>query len=195
MSKRRQANHTESELEASMLAGIEHVLANSEKKEGQNQTTSEAPNRGKPNEKGSHASKGKTANGNSRRLKKTSKKGRTKKLTPAVNDCLNEIKKLLHINISEEANNNLGARELPTVVLGDKQKALTALIASVPLEERGSVRGQKSQILRCIKNLGPGMVHADRAGKWKLKGKDPKNVRLIGLAFSDLFVDGRCWVI
>lgn len=177
MSKRRQANHIESELEASMLAGMEHVLANSEEKEGQNQTTSEAPSRRKTNEKGSHASKGKKANENSRRLKKISKKGKTKKLTPVVNDCLNEINKLLHINISEEANNNLGARELPTVVLGDKQKALTALIASVPFEEKGSVRGQKSQILRCIKNLGRGMVHADRGGKWKLKGKDSESIR------------------
>lgn len=172
MSKRKEANHIESELEASMLAGMEHVFANGEKREGQNRATVKTPNRRKTHDKNSHASGGKASKRNSRRLNNATKKGKTKSLTPAVQDCLNEINKLLNSNVYEEANNNLGARELPTVTLKDKQKALTALIAAVPLEERGSIRGQKSQILKCIQTLGRGRVHADGAGRWKLKGKN-----------------------
>lgn len=189
MSKRKQANHVELEMEASMLAGMEHVLASSEKKEQQNQTTSKTPNRRKKHEKSPHASKGKVTKRNLRRSNNSSKKGKTKTQPLAVNDCLNEINKLLHSNIYEEANNNLGARELPTTVLKDKRKALTALVASVSLEERGSIRGQKGQILRCIQNLGPGRVRADGAGSWKLKGK-PLKLSVLLVRFFEPFSMG-----
>lgn len=175
MTKRKQAIHVESELEASMLAGMEQILANSKKKEGQKQTTSKTPNRRKTDEKSLHTSRGKTAKRNSRRSNNTSKKDKTKTQAPAAQDCLKEINELLYSNIYDEANNNLGARELPTVTLKDKQKALTALIASVPLEDRGSVRGDRSTILKCIQNLGSSRVRADGKGNWKFKGKFPKS--------------------
>lgn len=184
MGKRKHANHVESELEASMLAGIENLIANCEKTKGQNQTVTEAPNYRKAHEKNSHTSKVKATERNSRRI---GKKGKTKMQAPAVNDCLNEINKLLNSNLYEEANNNLGCRALPAITFKNKQKALTALVAGVPLEERGSIRGQKSQILQCTQTLGRGRVSADGAGHWKLKGKYSSSlISLVQVLFGPL---------
>ena len=187
MSKRKHANQVESELEASMLAGIEEVLENCEKKKGRNQTTARTPKQRKTPEKSSHTSKAKAIKGNSRRTNTTSKKRKTKTLAPEVNDCLKEINKLLNSNVYAEANDNIGARELPTVTLKDKKKALTALVAGVPLEERGSIRGQKGQILQCTQTLGRGRVRADGAGMWKLKGKLSCHLFLFFFFFQSSF--------
>lgn len=198
MSKKKHANHAESELEASMLAGIEDVLANCEKTGGQNQTTTKTPNDRKTHGKDAEASKGKATQRNSRRKKEARKKGKAKMpahLTDdSLKDCLNDINSLLHSNFSEEANNNIGSRELPTVTSKDKQKALTALLASVPLEERGSIRGERSQILQNIKTLSTHRVRADGAGRWKMKGKESFYHSFCWLCFFGTFsTGGRCY--
>ena len=51
-----------------------------------------------------------------------------------------------------------------------KDKALKALLAGVPLEDRREARGRKADILRSSKVLGKGKVSADGNGNWNFKG-------------------------
>lgn len=173
------ANHLDSELEANMLAGIELFLAKFQETEGQTQTIVEAPNHGKAQEKTLRTSKGKVYKTTSRRIENARKKAKSKKQAAMKADCLNDINKLLNSDIYEEANNNQGCRELPAITLKDKRKALTALIADIPLEQRGNIRGQKTQILKCVAALGRGRVRLDGEGGWKFKGESLTSLLLL----------------
>ena len=184
------ANHLESELEANMLAGIEIFLAKFQEKEGQTQAIVEPPNHGEAQEKTLYTSKGKFSKATSRRIKNARKKAKSRKQAAMEADCLNDINKLLNSNIYEEANNNQGCRELPAITLKDKRKALTALVADIPLEQRGNIRGQKAQILRCIMTLGRGRVRADGEGGWKFKGKSLTSLVLLVWLFCIFSMDG-----
>ena len=101
-----------------------------------------------------------------------SKRGRASKRKPLVSDCWTEIDSLLRNNIHEDANENLNLRKLPSEIGKNTQRALTALFASVPLEERGSIRGERTQLFKSIKILGARRVHPDGAGSWKFKGEN-----------------------
>lgn len=169
MSKKKHANDTEAELKASMLVGIENELANRKKARAPKKAIA---NNRRPRRKNLNAGKGKVTKRNSKRMNGAGKKSKAKKQTAFADDYADDIDNLLHSNVYEDANNNQGLRELPSITHKDKQKALTALLASVPLEERGSTRGEKSQILKSIKALGSRRVGADGAGKWRMKGKD-----------------------
>lgn len=85
---------------------------------------------------------------------------------------LNDISSVFHNDIFEVAKESLSLREPPSTTHRDKQKVLTELLASVPLEERKSTHGERSQILKSIKVLGNRRVRADGAGAWTLKGKE-----------------------
>lgn len=166
-----------------MLAGIEGILAGCEKMMNQNQTntttttktttttTTKTPRHRKAHNKNSQASTEKNTKRRPRQTKAACKKSKTKNLKPVISDCLDEINKLLNSNPQEEAKKNTGSHSLPVVNLKDKHKALTALVASVPLEERGNSRGQRSQILRDIQTLGRGRASANGQGDWKFQGK------------------------
>ena len=130
------------------------------------------PNNRKPRRKNLNAGKGKATKKPSKRINGAGKKCKARKQTTSVDDYADDIDNLLHSNVYEDANNNLGSRELPSITYKDKHKALTALLASVPLEERGSIRGERTKILNYIKSLCSQRVRADGAGKWIMKGKD-----------------------
>lgn len=172
INKKKQANDTEAELQASMRVGIEGELATRKKARAPRRTTASMTNNRKPRKKNSNAGKGKGTKKTSNRINGASKKSKAKKQTTFVEDYADDIDNLLHSNVYEDANNNLGSHELPSITYKDKQKALTALLASVPLEEKRSSRGERSQILRDIKSLGSHRVRADGKGKWRMKGKD-----------------------
>jgi hypothetical protein len=150
------------ELEASFLVGMEADLTTRENKNFQKLVRTRRL-KGKTTEKKHlNASKGKTGKRNP---------SKTKKLGPLHHGMVDHVASLLHSNVFEEANDNLGSHELPTVTHKDKHKALTELLASVPLEEKESARGERSQILRSIRSLGSKKVFADGAGMWRMKGR------------------------
>jgi hypothetical protein len=152
-SRRKHAKDVDAEFVASFLAGMEADLARDEKKNGQRRASTKKSNGAKTHKNSLKTGKGKPS-GQTGKKNTPRKKHKAKKPTSHGEGCLDNINSLLDSNVYEDANNNLGSYELPTVTSKDKQKALTALIASVPQEEKGNIRGEKAQILRCIKNLG-----------------------------------------
>ena len=91
-----------------------------------------------------------------------------KKAKKAKSGRLTDIASLLMNNYYEDANRNLNRPDLAVVTHTRKDKALKALLAGVPLDDRGSARGDKTNILEATMTLGN--VRADGNGQWKLKG-------------------------
>lgn len=168
-SKRKHAKDVDAEFARSLLAGMEEDLARDKKKKGQRRASTKSKG-AKAHKDNLQPSKGQTINKTGKK-NKARKQRKAKKPTSHGNGCLDNINSLLDSNVYEDANNNLGSYELPTVTSKDKQKALTALIANVPQEEKRGIRGERAHILRCIKRLGSIKIQADGAGLWKMKGK------------------------
>ena len=78
---------------------------------------------------------------------------------------------LFSSNIFEEANTNADAPQGPRNFETRKDAALKAMLMGVPLENMREARGQKQDVLRSTKILGPnGRCKHTVDGKWSLKG-------------------------
>ena len=142
------------EQENNMLAGIEDFLRTMNGQEG-----------GKSGKKG----RGKSG-GNAKTGKKDGAK-RTKR-TPNQVGYLNNSNNLLTSNVYEDADANLDREALPASGFTNKKKALTALVASVPLgTTKKDVTAEKNHILKSTVILGrniSGTCKADGQNNWKL---------------------------
>lgn len=167
---RRLAQEKEQEKEASMRVGIEDFLASKSKQEGKKAKTSKKAPEGRKRHKKSVGKTSKSVGHPSvkKKHKAGAQKKKTKKPTPGQPGYLNDFASLTMCNIYEDANRNLDRPDLAVVTHTDKDKALKALLAGVPLDDRGSTRGEKSNILKATKTLGN--VRADGNGRWRLKG-------------------------
>ena len=162
--KQRKSNKTckqtqkefDTEQENNMLAGIEDFLRTMKDQEG-----------GKSGKKGRGKSGGKV---------KAGKKDGAKRTKRAPNEVgyLNNSHSLLTSNVYEDADANLDREALPTSGYTNKQKALTALVASVPLGTSiKDATAEKNHILRSTVILGrsiSGTCKADGENNWKLTG-------------------------
>lgn len=163
MSERQLDKEKEQEKEASMRIGVEDLLARETKHEGR---------KAKSSKKGPE---GRRKNGNSSKQGRKSKskgnplaKKKTKKPRPGQAGYLNDFASLTTSNIYEDANRNVDRPHLALVTHTNKEKALKAFLAGVPLDDRDNVRGEKTNILKATKTLGN--VRADGNGRWSLKG-------------------------
>lgn len=81
---------------------------------------------------------------------------------------------LIRNDIVGDAKANQGLRQQPSLGAGkDKQKALKALIASIPEDERSTARGEKQELSKACSVFswkGRGSMKADEENGWKLKG-------------------------
>lgn len=143
---KRSQQDLEEEQEINMVAGIEDVL---------------------------HRFSGKKDKGKSTGKAKKSGSKRTKR-KPGQAGYLNGSNGLLASNIYEDADANLHREALPVSGHTHKQKALAALVASVPLgmTEKDAV-AEKNQIMKATVTLGRGLrgaCKADGEDNWKLPG-------------------------
>ena len=144
------------EQENNMLAGIEDFLRNMNDQEG-----------GKSGKKGRGKSGGKA-----KAVKKDGAK-RTKR-TPNQIGYLNNSNNLLTSNVYEDADANVDREALPASGFTNKKKALTALVASVPLgTTTKDTTAEKNHILKSTVILArniSGTCKADGQNNWKLTG-------------------------
>lgn len=177
MSKKKHAKDVENEKEASLLAGIEADLAKdkakkSRKRGGLEKSSVSKSCRKKP-KAGAKKVTDKTIDKTLKKKKGASKQRQTKKPKPHESGYMNDFESLIHgnFNVYEDATSNFNRPGLPTIAHADKGKALTALLASVPLGEKVGARGQRADILRAITSLGGSRkVKADGEGNWKMQG-------------------------
>ena len=106
---------------------------------------------------------------------KPSKNSKGKKSGPKssnrkTKDHRNDLGDLLTSNVFDDATANNDRDALPVWSETDKRKAMTAIVASVPLENKQEARDDKATILRATKTLAPRKVTADGQGGWKLQG-------------------------
>ena len=144
------------ELEMNMLAGIAEFHR---KKSGEEGEASGRKGRGKPRteDKGG---------------KKVGPKKTKRKLNKA--GCLSDVNSLLTSNVYEDADANLGREALPISGHTHKDKALAALVASVPLgTTKEDATAQRNRISEATIILGRnirGYCKADGSNGWKLPG-------------------------
>lgn len=153
-----------------MLVGIEDFLAvNAKHEERKAKRSKKAPEGRKRHKKSLNVSKtSKSTENPSKRKKAETQKKKAEKPRPGQLGYLNDFASLTTSNVYEDANKNLDRPALAVVTHTNKQKALKAFLAGVPLDDRGNARGEKTNILLATKTLGN--VRADGNGKWKLKG-------------------------
>ena len=144
------------EQDNNMLAGIEDYLRTMNSQEG-----------GKSGKKGRGKSDGKVKAGKKDGAKRT-------KRTPNQAGYLNNSDSLLTANVYEDADANLNREALPASGHTNKQKALAALVASVPLGTTiKDANAEKNHILKSTVILGrnsSGTCKADGDNNWKLTG-------------------------
>lgn len=155
------------EKEASMLVGIEDFLAEKSKQGGRKAKASKKAPEGRRKHKKS-LKVGKTSKSTQSPSARKKDTGTQKEPRPGQLGYLNDFASLTTSNVYEDANQNLNRPELAVVSHTNKNKALKAFLAGVPLDDRNSTRGEKTNILKATKTLGN--VRADGNGKWKLKG-------------------------
>lgn len=170
MSKRRLAKEKEQEKANSMRVGIEDYLARETKHQGRRaaNASKKAPEGRKKHKKSLNAGKKTKSTGSAwakEKKKKVTQEKKAKKSRPAR---LTDFASLMMNNYYEDANRNLDRPDPAVVTHTNKDKALKALLAGVPLDDRGSARGDKTNILEATMTLGN--VRADGKGQWKLKG-------------------------
>lgn len=137
------------EQETNMMAGLEEFIRK---------------NYGKVGDKSGEKAKGKSGTNASKRSKRRAKKA----------GYLNDSNSLLTSNVYEDADANLNREELPISGHTHKQKALAALVASVPLGiTQKDAASQKSRILKATVTLArniQGSCKPDGKDQWKLPG-------------------------
>ena len=145
------------EQENNMLAGIEDFLRTMNDQEG-----------GKSGKKGRGKSGGKVKAGKKDGAKRT-------KRTPNQVGYLNNSHSLLTSNVYEDADANVDREALPASGYTNKKKALTALVASIPLGTSNikDATAEKNHILKSTVTLArniSGTCKADGENNWKLTG-------------------------
>lgn len=151
------------EQEANMMAGLEEYLRKASGGKGKDKGTKD---------------KGGRKDGPKKTRRKPNKAGH-----------LNNLNSLLMSNVYEDADTNLNREPLPVSGLKNKQKALAALVASVPLgTTKKDAISEKNRILKATETLGrnlKGSCKADGDDHWKLPGlkSSLRHHQVLGAAF------------
>lgn len=161
--RKRTPKDLDKEAEINMMAGIEGFLRKLNKPANEggdvaSNLSNKSPGKGK-------ASQGKKS-GQKAGSRRTKRK-------PTQAGYLNDSTSLLTSNVYEDANANLHRDALPVSSETNKQKALAALVANVPLEYQREARSEKEHIKKATIDLGSNKVKADGKGSWALKGLKP----------------------
>lgn len=124
-------------------------------------------------------------------IQKTAKKPKANKRGPRRDNAeMLNMDSLIHNNIVADAQANQGLREQPGFVgFRNKRHALTALLASIPEENRDTTIGMKRKLdlaCRAFSCNGQGSMQADGVSGWKLKGMDSslKHFQLLSTAWG-----------
>ena len=163
--RKRTQKDLDKEAELNMMAGIEGFLRKLNKPANEGgDAASNLSNKSR--------GKGKASQGKKSGQKAGSKRTKRK---PTQAGYLNDSASLLTSNVYEDANANLHRDALPVSTEMNKQKALAALVASVPLEYQREARSEKEHIKRATIDLGSNKVKADGKGNWAFKGLKPES--------------------
>lgn len=152
----------EAELQRNMLAGIEEILAKIQRKE-EDRAAKAANAAGYP-DCADNGSETDIADPTSRDKTEISRTKPTKARQK------NVAGSRLTGNVFEDAISNAGQRALTVDSAKTKSKAMTDLIANMPMKERRAAGGDKQRILEATRSLGFRTVSADGSGKWTMKG-------------------------
>ena len=177
----------EDELKASMMAGMEEALSKgnkASKKQSNPHGSKSRKDKSAKSEK-SASKKSKATGKGTRKAGKGMRKGKPSSDTEMQTTKgkkrrrkMVDVESLFSNNVYTAANSNVGAVALPVVTEKTKNDALKALLASVPIEDRKAIRGEKKHIIDATRTLGKYKVRPDGKGGWKLKGKEfPKRSR------------------
>ena len=158
--RERTQQELEQESSINMMAGIEGLIHRLNRKSNADGKKSGKKNKGKPGKKAKAGKKGVP--------KRTKRK-------PTEVGYLNNWNSLLTSSVFEDADANLGREALPVSGHTHKQKALAALVASVPLgtTTKKDAQAEKNHISRSTVTLGRGIkgtCKADGGTGWKLTG-------------------------
>lgn len=156
----------EREWNDSFAIGLEHFNAGNGKRTGHGDIHKPVTQgRGKGRKGKQKASTG--LNGAKPQLKRPSKK--TKKKNDNTGDLRDVIAGLQSHDVLAEANANLDRAALATSKERDKHKHLSAILHSIPEDNRPGARGEKARLYRAATNFGHGVVTAVEGG-WTFKG-------------------------
>ena len=148
-----------------MLAGIEEILAKIKRKEEPKAKRSKGTERNiSPIDEESETSVGLAF------ATASKAKGSVTKDKPPRAGHNSSLDGLLSSDVFEHAAANSDKPALPVDKETLKSRAMTSLIASMPIEERRVAGNDKQRILKATRNLGFRAVTADGEGKWTLKG-------------------------
>lgn len=179
--QRRRNNVPEDELEASMMAGMEEAITKGNKA-SKKQSNPRGSNSRKDKSAKSEKSKSKKPKATGKGTRETSKC--TRKGNPSSDTQMQTRKEkkrgrkmmnfesMLSNNVYTSANSNVGVAALPIVTEKNKTEALKALLASVPIEDRKAISGEKQHIIDATRTLGKYKVRSDGKGGWKLNGTE-----------------------
>lgn len=167
--KRARATHInkyyEEERSRSMLAGIEEILAKIKRKEeAKAKEASNTTHDLDASEEEDDTNLGGATNAT------TNEKHKANKSKPLRATNSRTLGSLLSSNVFEDAAANANETPLPVDTEVLKSKAMTSLIASLPIEDRRAAGSDKQRILKATRNLGFRAVTTDGEGKWTLKG-------------------------
>lgn len=122
---------------------------------------------------------------------KAAKKSRTSRGGPPRNNAeMLDMGSLIRNDVVADARANQGLREQPGFAgLKNKAKALTALLASIPAEDRDTGIGMKKKMdlaCRAFSSSGKGSMQADGVNGWRLKGMSSslKHFQLLSAAWG-----------
>ena len=148
-----------------MLAGIEETLAKiKRRKESKAKEANDTTHSIDPMREREEISMSGATNAASNVKRKANK---FKSLRAANNSALDG---LLSSDVFEDAAANANEPALPVDTETLKSKAMTSLIASMPVEDRRAAGSDRQRILKATRNLGFRAVATDGEGKWTLKG-------------------------
>lgn len=153
-SKRSQEDLDEDQL-ANMLAGIDMFLTK-KKFAGEDEVGSSAEQAQGASSKSSKSSKGKKSGS-----KKSNRKGKGHR---------NDIGNIMNSNVFDDALANNDRNALPVTSEMDKRKAMKAILACVPLENKQEAQDDRTAILKATVTLAARKITADGQGGWKLQG-------------------------
>ena len=169
--KRAYMKELKAEEHQNMMAGIEKIIYDAIKKESKEEQRASKGTKKLGNSKASKGSSALSAKGTSKITKKAKSRAKISKPNPSKPGYLNNLGSLMSNNVYDDANANLRKAKLITSSEKDKRKAMSEIIASVPLEDIHSSRREKNHIIKATVTLGKRKVTAVGDNKWKFKGK------------------------
>ena len=158
------------------MTGCEKMIYNERKKEEREAKKAEKDLAKSQTKSKKHKTKKSVLAAKASKVQKSSatKKKRAKPKVPKPNptraNYLNTLGGLMPGNVYDDANANLGKRQLPTSSATRKKEALAGLLAGIDNDDLPSAQREKNRLDRSMKTLGKYRVRSDGEGRWRLRG-------------------------